>query len=62
MGSRIDTLLWIASGLYAILIIIAVYALSIGDESLFRTIAFLSIGSTGAAVWTVFLARRQGWE
>lgn len=62
MSSRIDTLLGVVSVLYVILLLAAVYALSVGDETLFRIVAFLSIGVTGAAVWTAFLARRQGWS
>jgi hypothetical protein len=61
MGSRIDTLLWIVSALYAVLIIAALYALATNSDSLFQLVAALSIGLTGVAVWSAFLARRRGW-
>jgi hypothetical protein len=62
MSSRIDTLLWIVSALYAVLIIAALYALATSNDSLFQIVAALSIGLTGVAVWSAFLAKRRGWS
>ena len=61
MSSTLDALLGIVSLLYAVLIIAAVYALGTNDNSLFQLVAVLSIGLTGIAVWTAFLARRREW-
>ncbi|WP_099253857.1 hypothetical protein [Halorubrum persicum] len=62
MSSRIDTLLWIVSALYVVLIIAALYALTTNRDSLFQIVATLSITLTGVAVWSAFLAKRRGWS
>ena len=61
MASRVDTMLWVLSALYAVVIVAALYALAVNNDSLFQIVAFLSIGLTGVAVWMAFLARHQGW-
>lgn len=61
MASRVDTVLWVLSALYAVAVVVALYALAVDNDSLFQFVAVLSIGLTGVAVWTAFLARRRGW-
>jgi multisubunit Na+/H+ antiporter MnhC subunit len=61
MSSRIDTLLWIVSALYAVLIIAALYALATSSDSLLQIVVALSIGLTGVAVWSALLSKRREW-
>jgi hypothetical protein len=61
MSSRIGTLRWIVSALYAVLTIATLYALATSSDSLFQIVIALSIGLTSIAVWSAFLAKRRGW-
>jgi hypothetical protein len=61
MNPRTTTLLWILTSLYAVLLIAALYALSVDDDALFQVVAVASIALTGVAAWSTVVARRRGW-
>lgn len=61
MSSRMDTAMWILASLYALLLVAALYALSVDDDALFQLVAVLLIGLTGVAAWSTAVARWRGW-
>ena len=61
MSSRMDTAMWILASIYALLLVVALYALSVEDDALFQLVAVLLVGLTGVAAWSTVVARRRGW-
>ena len=61
MTARMDTAMWGLAVLYAVVLVAAFYALSVGDESLFQAVAVGAVALTGVAAWSAVVARRRGW-
>ncbi|SDL93702.1 hypothetical protein SAMN04487949_0236 [Halogranum gelatinilyticum] len=61
MTARMDTVMWVLAALYAVVLVAALYALSVGDESLSQVVAVSAIALTGVAAWSAVVARRRGW-
>ncbi|WP_157572864.1 hypothetical protein [Halogranum rubrum] len=61
MRSRMDTAMWILASLYAVILVLELYALSVDDDALFQSVAVVAIALTGVAAWSTVVARRRGW-
>jgi hypothetical protein len=61
MSSRMNTAMWALAILYAVALVVALYALSVDDDALFQLVAIVAIALTGVAAWSAFVTRRRGW-
>ncbi|EJN59828.1 hypothetical protein HSB1_19860 [Halogranum salarium B-1] len=53
--------MWILASLYAVILVLELYALSVDDDALFQSVAVVAIALTGVAAWSTVVARRRGW-